>query len=127
MSAMVVSSVSPLRWLMIVVNLFRFASSTASSVSVSVPIWFTFTRMLLPQPFVDAALAAASTLVTNRSSPTSWTLPPSSAVSFFQPSQSSSDRPSSIERIGHLRRARFQKSIISSDEMILFGSLLKKQ
>ena len=50
MSAMVVSSVSPLRWLMIGVNLFRFASSMASSVSVSVPIWFTLTRMLLPQP-----------------------------------------------------------------------------
>ena len=47
MSAMVVSSVSPLRWLMIVVKPLRRASSMASSVSVSVPIWFTLMRMLL--------------------------------------------------------------------------------
>ena len=47
MSAMVVSSVSPLRWLMIVVKPLRRASSMASSVSVSVPIWLTLMRMLL--------------------------------------------------------------------------------
>ena len=33
---------------MIAVYLFSFASSMASSVSVSEPIWFTFTRMELP-------------------------------------------------------------------------------
>ena len=56
MSAMVVSSVSPLRWLMIVVKPLRRASSMASSVSVSVPIWFTLMRMLLAAPLVDAVL-----------------------------------------------------------------------
>ena len=39
-------------------------------------------------------------LVTNRSSPTSCTLPPSASVSAFQPSQSPSAMPSSIETIG---------------------------
>ncbi len=38
MSAMVASSVSPLRWLMIVVYLLRLASSMVSRVSVNVPI-----------------------------------------------------------------------------------------
>ena len=42
MSAIVVSSVSPERWLMTAVYLFSFASWIASSSSpVSVPIWFT--------------------------------------------------------------------------------------
>ena len=66
-------------------------------------------------------------LVTNRSSPTSWTLSPSSSVSFFQPAQSSSARPSSIERIGYLSHSLVHRSIISSDETILSGLLLKKQ
>ena len=38
MSEIVVSSVSPLRWLMIVVNRFRLANSIASNVSVRLPI-----------------------------------------------------------------------------------------
>ena len=38
-----------------------------------------------------------SALVTNRSSPTSWHSLPSSSFSFFQPSQSFSPMPSSIE------------------------------
>ena len=126
MSAMVTSSVSPLRWLMIVVKLLRRASSMASSVSVRVPIWFTLIRMLLP-----AARAMPSArrfvFVTNRSSPTSCTLPPSSFVSFCQPSQSSSARPSSIERIGHFAHSFFHRSIISSLEAMRSGLLLKKQ
>ena len=48
-------------------------------------------------------------------------------MSFFHPSQSSSASPSSMERIGHLAQSFFHRSIISSDEMIFFGSLLKKQ
>ena len=42
-------------------------------------------------------------LVTNRSSPTSWHLAPIASVSAFQPSQSSSAMPSSIETIGIAR------------------------
>src|SRR4051794_13368351 len=38
-SAMVVSSVSPERWLTMLVKAWVLASSIASSVSVSVPIW----------------------------------------------------------------------------------------
>ncbi len=42
------------------------------SVSVSVPIWFTLTRMELAHPS-SIPRCSRSTLVTNRSSPTSWT------------------------------------------------------
>jgi hypothetical protein len=51
----------------------------------------------------DAGLDAAPqplVFVTNRSSPTSWTRSPMRSVSAFQPSQSSSSMPSSIETIG---------------------------
>ena len=60
----------------------------------------TFTRIALP---VCRRMPAASrpVLVTNRSSPTSWILSPSLSVSFRQPSQSSSCRPSSMETIGY--------------------------
>src|SRR6476646_7617761 len=126
MSEMVVSSVSPERWLMTVVNLFRLASSIASNVSVRLPIWLTFTRMLFPQPFLIPS-SSRLTFVTNRSSPPSWIFAPNSAVNFFHPSQSSSDSPSSIDRIGHLAQSFFHRSIISSDEMTRFLSLLKTQ
>ena len=56
-------------------------------------------------------------LVTKRSSPTSWTLSPSLSVSSFQPSQSSSARPSSIETMGYWRAQSSQKSTISSLEV----------
>ena len=46
-----------------------------------------------------------SGLVTKRSSPTSWTVAPSLSVSSFQPSQSSSEQPSSMETIGHLAQS----------------------
>ena len=67
-----------------------------------------------------------SVLVTNRSSPTSCTLSPSFAVSFFQPAQSSSARPSSMERIGHLSHSFVHRSIISSDEMTLVRVALEE-
>ena len=41
-----------------------------------------------------------SGLVTKMSSPTIWIFAPSASVSSFQPSQSSSAQPSSIETIG---------------------------
>ena len=49
-SAMVVSSVSPLRWLMTAVQPARFAILIASKVSVSVPIWFSLIRIEFAQP-----------------------------------------------------------------------------
>ena len=77
----------------------RWASSIASSVSVNVPIWFTFTRIEFAVP--DAMpRRSRSELVTNRSSPTSCTFAPSRSVSSFQPSQSSSAQPSSMDAIG---------------------------
>ena len=72
---------------------------TASSVSDSEPIWLTLTRIELAMPSL-MPLASRSVLVTNRSSPTSWHLAPTASVSAFQPSQSSSDMPSSIDTIG---------------------------
>ena len=57
-SAMKVSSVSPERCEMIVVQPFRCAISTDSSVSVSVPIWFTLTSTLLAGALLDAVANA---------------------------------------------------------------------
>jgi hypothetical protein len=96
---MVVSSVSPDRWLMMLAKLARCASDTASRVSLTVPIWFSLTR---------SALAARSAiprrrrsgLVTNRSSPTICTRSPAEAVRSRHPAQSSSASGSSSETIG---------------------------
>ena len=54
-SAIVASSVSPLRCDITAVYPLVIASVTVSSVSVSVPIWFTFTRIELATPVLDAA------------------------------------------------------------------------
>jgi hypothetical protein len=72
MSAMVASSVSPDRCEH-ARYAFRWASSTASNISVSEPIWFTFTRIAFAVPV--SILRGNLTLVTNRSSP-SWTRSP---------------------------------------------------
>src|SRR3989338_4262899 len=55
------------------------------------------------------------TLVTRRSSPTSCVGPPSDAVIFFHPSQSSSARPSSIEGMGYFFWSEPYHAIISSE------------
>ena len=99
-SAMKVSSVSPERCEMMVVQPLRWAISTDSSVSVSVPIWFTLTSTLLAAPLAIPVLIR-SVLVTKRSSPTSCTRLPSACVSATQPSQSFSAMPSSIDTIGN--------------------------
>jgi hypothetical protein len=65
-----------------------------------VPIWFTLTSIELAQPFLDP-LGQTAGLVTKRSSPTSWHLAAQHlSVRCFQPAQSSSEQPSSIEMIG---------------------------
>ncbi len=71
-SAIVASSVSPLRWLITDVYAWRVASSTVSSVSVSEPIWLTLMSTLLAT-LRSIPIRSRWTLVTNRSSPTSWT------------------------------------------------------
>ena len=98
---MVVSSVSPERCEQTAVQPARVAISMASSVSVSVPIWLSLMRMELAEPF-SMPWARRSTLVTKRSSPTIWMRSPSLSVMSFQPSQSSSARPSSMLMIGYL-------------------------
>ena len=69
-------------------------------------------RIELAQP-ISMPFFRNSTLVTNRSSPTSWHLPPISAVSICQPSQSFSDIPSSIESIGYFSTRPFRYSTCS--------------
>jgi chemotaxis signal transduction protein len=51
--------------------------------------------------FGHSTVPSRLTLVTKRSSPTNWTLSPASSVCNFQPSQSSSCIPSSMERMGY--------------------------
>ncbi len=96
----------------------------ASSVSVSVPIWFTLIRIELAMPF-SIPSARRSVLVTNRSSPTSWIFLPSTSVMVFQPSQSSSAMPSSIEMMGYCRTQSAQNSTICSLVRSLLSDFLK--
>ena len=98
-SAIVVSSVSPERCETTADQPARRASAIASIVSVSVPIWLSLMRTELALPS-SMPRPIRSVLVTNRSSPTSWIVPPSRSVSCRQPAQSSSARPSSIDTIG---------------------------
>src|SRR5436190_23746011 len=76
------------------------ASVTAFIVSVTVPIWFTFTSNALAIP-LSIPCCNLVTFVTNKSSPTNWHLSPTVLVRNFQPSQSSSAMPSSLEAIGY--------------------------
>ncbi len=93
------SSVSPERCEITAVQPARCAISTAASVSVSVPIWFTFTRIEFAIPS-RMPRASRVTFVTNTSSPTIWMRFPSFCASVAQPAQSSSARPSSMLTIG---------------------------
>jgi len=66
---MVLSSVSPDRWLTMVVKLLALASSIASRVSVSEPIWLTLIRIELAERS-SIPRYKRSTFITKRSSPT---------------------------------------------------------
>ena len=83
----VVSSVSPERWLMTVRQPAFCAILTAWIVLVSEPIWFGLTSSALA---VCSAIARSisEVFVTSKSSPTSWMRSPSRSRSSFQPSQS---------------------------------------
>ena len=63
-------------------------------------------------------------LVTNRSSPTSCTEPPSVSVSMLQPSQSSSSSGSSSEAMGYWLQSFFQWAVSEAESYSfpLFGS-----
>src|SRR5471032_844247 len=66
-----------------------------------VPIWLNLIRIELPI-FLSMTSFSILVLVTNMSSPTSWILSPILSVRTFQPAQSDSSRPSSMEMIGCL-------------------------
>ena len=116
-SAIVVSSVSPERWLTIAVQPARRAISIAAIVSVTVPIWLSLMRTEFAA-FSAIPRAMNAGFVTRRSSPTSWTLAPRRAVSSFQPAQSSSPRPSSSEMIGYFAIQLSQRSTISPESRV---------
>ena len=75
--------------------------------------------------FNSIPFLSLSVLVTNKSSPTIWTLSPIAAVNFAQPSQSSSPNPSSIDLIGYLFTNFVYHSTISSEVLVTPPSLLK--
>src|SRR5206468_12799302 len=71
-----------------------------------------------------------SVLVTKRSSPTSWIFfledfVPTQLVSVFQPTQSSSAMPSSMETMGYFSTQFVQYAAIWSDECSLLSDFLK--
>ena len=75
------------------------ASFTASSVSLTVPTWFSFTRSALATPSAIPR-ARISEFVTKTSSPTSSILRPRAHVISIQPARSPSASPSSMDAIG---------------------------
>ena len=114
-SAIVVSSVSPERCEITVAYEAPLARATVSSVSVSVPIWLSLTKMALATPS-RMPRSRIPALVTKMSSPTSCTRSPNAFVQAAQPSQSSSAMPSFDRHdriavgqldpvVDHLRRA----------------------
>ena len=91
-------------------------------VSVSEPIWFTLTNKLLAI-CLSIPVCKRFTLVTNRSSPTSWHLAPTAWVRAFQPFQSSSAMPSSIEIMGYCF-THFSQNFTSSSLLTILPLLL---
>src|SRR2546425_2356212 len=84
------------------------------SVSVSVPIWLSLIKIAFATP-ASMPRSRRSTLVQNRSSPTSCTRGPSASVSFAHPVQSSSASPSSIDTMGYRSIHPLYRATISSD------------
>src|SRR3989304_426065 len=85
-SAIVVSSVSPLRCDITQRHPPLVDSAIAASVSVSVPIWFTLISTALAEPSATPR-RMRSTFVTNTSSPTSCTRAPSPAATGGRPGE----------------------------------------
>src|SRR5579872_7398764 len=81
----VVSSVSPERAETIAPKPARRASSQAAFASLTVPAWLTFTSTALTV-FSAAAARTRPALVTRKSSPITWTRPPTAAVKRMKPS-----------------------------------------
>src|SRR5229473_1320005 len=105
------------------------ASSMASMVSVTVPIWLSLIRMALAIPSLMPRERRA-VLVTKRSSPTSWIfffddLLPMLCVRDFQPAQSSSAMPSSIETMGYFSAHFVQYTAICAEVCLELSDLLK--
>src|ERR1700704_3156480 len=101
----------------------------ASMVSVTLPIWFNLMRMALAMPSLMPRERRA-VLVTKRSSPTSWIfllddLLPILSVRDFQPPQSSSAMPSSIETIGYFSAQLVQYAAICAEVCVDLSDFLK--
>src|SRR6266480_4551328 len=101
----------------------------ASMVSVTLPIWFSLMRMALAMPSLMPRERRA-VLVTKRSSPTSWIfflddLLPMPCVRDFQPAQSSSAMPSSVEAVGYLSAQALQQVAICAEVGVDLSDFLK--
>ncbi len=96
----------------------------ASRVSVRVPIWLTLMRIELATPSRIPRLSRC-VFVTNRSSPTSWIFFPKASVMIFQPAQSSSAMPSSMEMMGYCFTQFAQNSTICWGVFSLLSDFLK--
>src|SRR6185503_4397703 len=100
------------------------ANVTALIVSVTVPIWLTFTSSAFPIP-LSIPCCNLVTFVTKRSSPTNWHLLPIVLVSNFHPSQSSSAIPSSMDAMGYCF-THFSQYFTNCSLVISFPLLLWK-
>src|SRR5512136_3070835 len=100
-SAMVVSSVSPERWLTTAVQLTCLALRMTLMASVRVPTWFGFIRTEL-EAWLVMPRSRRLMLVAYKSSPTSCTFWPSLSRRECHPCQSSSAMPSSMLMMGKL-------------------------
>src|SRR6266481_637575 len=128
-SAINVSSVSPERCEMIELYPAFRASSIASIVSVTLPIWFSLIKIALAIPSLMPR-ESRSVLVTKRSSPTSWIfffedLVPMLCVRDFQPAQSSSAMPSSMETMGYFSTQFVQYATICAEACMDLSDFLK--
>ena len=99
-SAIVVSSVSPDRCDITEAIPAVFAILIVCKVSLTVPIWFSLIKIAF-MDFSSIARCNRFGLVTVKSSPTNWTFSPRAAYNNFQPTQSFSSNPSSIDMIGY--------------------------
>src|SRR6266849_5915511 len=105
------------------------ASSMASMVSVTLPIWLSLMRMALAMPSLMPR-ERRWVLVTKRSSPTSWIFflddfAPTDSVRDFQPAQSSSAMPSSMETMGYFSTQEVQYAAICAELCTDLSDFLK--
>src|SRR5256885_4945797 len=97
----------------------------AAKVSVSVPIWLILIRMELAI-FLSMPSFRILVLVTNRSSPTSWTLAARRSVRIFQPSRSeehTSELQSPCNLVCRLLLEKKKKTIYTNRHLVRHSTI----